>query len=218
MFASDAVDLVLGLVWPVLIAVVVIALYPTIRRLMESRGFSVKVGVAEISVQQASDQLSAQVEDLREQLAALKDRVEAAHGPAPAPAPAAAAEDVPRSILWVDDHPENNVYEIAALQGKGLNVVHARSTAEAGSALGSSGRFGAIISDMGRIEDGSFKPEAGMAVIGLARDQGLDSPVFIYSSAPTIARTRERALEAGAAGATASATELMQMLGRIGLA
>jgi hypothetical protein len=42
--------------------------------------------------------------------------------------------------------------------------------------------------------------------------------VFIYSSAPTIARTRERALEAGAAGATASATELMQMLGRIGLA
>jgi hypothetical protein len=42
--------------------------------------------------------------------------------------------------------------------------------------------------------------------------------VFIYSSAPTIARTRERALEAGAAGVTASATELMQMLGRIGLA
>jgi CheY-like chemotaxis protein len=217
MFASDAVDLVLGLVWPVLIAVVVIALYPTIRRLMESRGFSVKVGVAEISVQQASDQLSAQVEDLREQLAALKDRVEAAHGPAPDPAPAA-AEDVPRSILWVDDHPENNVYEIAALQGKGLNVVHARSTAEAGSALGSNGRFGAIISDMGRIEDGAFKPEAGMAVIGLARDQGLDSPVLIYSSAPTIARTRDRALEAGAAGVTASATELMQMLGRIGLA
>ena len=216
MFASDAVDLVLGLVWPLLIAVVVVALYPTIRRLMESRGFSVKVGMAEISVQEASDQLSAQVEDLREQLAALKDRVDAAHGPAPAPAPA--AEDVPRSVLWVDDHPENNVYEIAALQGKGLNVVHARSTAEAGSALGSNGRFGAIISDMGRIEDGVFKPDAGMSVIGMARDQGLDSPVLIYSSAPTIARTRERALEAGAAGATASATELMQMLGRIGLA
>jgi CheY-like chemotaxis protein len=216
MFASDAVDLILGLVWPVLIAVVAVVLYPTIRRLMESRGFSVKVGMAEISVQQASDQLSAQVDDIRQQLTALKERVDAAHGEAPAPAPP--IHGAPRSILWVDDHPENNVYEIAALQGKGLSVVHARSTAEAGSALGSNGRFGAVISDMGRVEDGGFKADAGLSLIAMVRDQGLGSPVFIYSSAPTIARTREQALEAGAAGATASATELMQMLSRLGLA
>jgi CheY-like chemotaxis protein len=214
-FASDTVDLVLGLIWPVLIAIAVLFLYPTIKRLMESRGFAVKVGMAEITVQQASDQLSAQVDDIREQVAALKERVDAAHGAAPEPSP---SDGAPRSVLWVDDHPENNVYEIAALEGKGLHVVRAQSTAEAGSALGSNGQFGAIISDMGRVEDGAFKADAGLSLIGMVRDQGLDSPVLIYSSAPTIARTREQALQAGAAGATASATELMQMLSRLGIA
>jgi CheY-like chemotaxis protein len=216
MLASDAVDLILGLVWPVLIAVVVLALYPTIRRLMESRGFAVKVGMAEITVQQASDQLSAQVDDIREQVAALKERLDAA--PGVASGPPSVPHDAPRSILWVDDHPENNVYEIASLQGRGLDVVHARSTAEAASALASSGQFGAIISDMGRAEDGRFEADAGLSLIRVVRDQGLESPVLIYSSAPTIARTREQALQAGAAGATASATELMQMLSRLGVA
>jgi hypothetical protein len=42
------------------------------------------------------------------------------------------------------------------------------------------------------------------------------APVVVYTSAPTLARVRAQALAAGAHGATASGTELLDMLGRLG--
>jgi response regulator RpfG family c-di-GMP phosphodiesterase len=43
------------------------------------------------------------------------------------------AEGVPMlwRVLWVDDHPDNNVYEVQALEHKDVTVVQVRSTDEA---------------------------------------------------------------------------------------
>ena len=220
--ASDVVDLMVGLAWPLVVAVVVLALYPTVRRIMESRAFSVRVGGAEISVQHASDQLGAGLEDVREQVTVLSERIAAMENGS-APERLAALREAPehvgeRTLLWVDDHPENNAYEIAALQRKGVRVTQAASTAEAGAALSAQGEFSAIVSDMGRVEDGAFHPDAGVELIELVRSQGAASPVLVYTSAPTLARSRERALAAGAAEATASATQLLHLLAQHGVA
>jgi CheY-like chemotaxis protein len=219
--ASDVVDLIVGLAWPLVVAVVILALYPTVRRVMESRAFTVRVGGAEITVQHASDQLGAGLEDVREQVAVLSERIAAMENGS-APERLAAFRDAPepagdRTLLWVDDHPENNAYEVAALQRKGVRVTQCASTAEAGQALSAHGEFSAIVSDMGRVEDGAFHPDAGVELIDLVRAQGAQSPVLIYTSAPTLSRTRERALEAGAAEATASATQLLHLLAQHGV-
>lgn len=54
-------------------------------------------------------------------------------------------------ILWVDDRPENNVYERQAFEAQGINFSLALSTYEALELL-KTNKFAAIISDMGRKE------------------------------------------------------------------
>ena len=56
------------------------------------------------------------------------------------------------TVLWVDDFPNNNIYERQALEALGVNFVLATSTEEALKKI-SRQRFDAIISDMGRPPD-----------------------------------------------------------------
>jgi CheY-like chemotaxis protein len=216
---SDAVELIKGVIWPLLIALAIWRLYPTIRRVMESRGFTVKAGGAEITVQQASDQLAGQVDDLRTQVSGLRAQLETV-----APGSAAAQGESPmesgvarlRRVLWVDDHPENNAYEVAALRGRGVQILSAKSTSEAEGIVASGDPIDVIVTDMGREEDGDFRPDAGLQLIEHLRGRDVTAPVVVYTSAPTLARVRAQALAAGAHGATASGTELLDMLGRLG--
>ncbi|MBY0475234.1 MAG: hypothetical protein K2Q13_09275 [Nitrosomonas sp.] len=53
--------------------------------------------------------------------------------------------------LWVDDRPENNVYERQAFQAQGVEFSLALSTNEALDIL-KTNKFAVIISDMGRKE------------------------------------------------------------------
>src|SRR4051812_46331240 len=158
---SDIILLLTGIAWPVLIGVIIWRLTPNIKQIMDSRGFTVKAGGAEITVgdnqitvQQASDQIHNRVEDLREQLSALKAQVADGNG-----TPSPIADGVPnlRSVLWVDDHPENNAYESKALTDKGVEVIQVKSTAEALTSVRTHRPFDAVISDMGRTEDGVDK-------------------------------------------------------------
>ncbi|WP_432812009.1 hypothetical protein [Pantanalinema sp. GBBB05] len=56
------------------------------------------------------------------------------------------------TVLWVDDRPDNNIYERQALRALGINFVLALSTEEALEHIRTQ-RFDAIISDMGRPPD-----------------------------------------------------------------
>jgi hypothetical protein len=130
--ATEIVQALADLAWPILIGIVLWRLLPTIRNIANSRGFTIKAGSAEITVQQASDQMLGRIEDLREQLSALKLQVAGIEGSGSAEAsPITSGVPQLHRILWVDDYPDNNAYEVEALQRKGVVVDLARSTAEA---------------------------------------------------------------------------------------
>jgi len=215
---AEVSDLLTGLAWPLLAAVVLWRLLPNIRSVIASRAFTVKAGGIEISVQQASEQIARQVDDLRTQVSALK-AAPGVEGATVLEAASPIAEGVPRlrTVLWVDDFPENNAFEVASLEEKGVAVLQERTTAAATREIAARDDVDALISDMGRTEDGVTHPDAGLELLRALREQGVATPVLIYASAPAVNRTREAALAAGAAGITASATELMEQLGRLGM-
>ncbi len=218
--ASNGVELAKGVVWPLLVGLVLWRLFPTVRLVLQSRGFTVRVGGAEITVQQASEQIAAQLDDLRTQLSQVKADV--AHAARPSsnghPPPASPIAGVHRlsRVLWVDDHPQNNAFEMAALARQRVRVVTAMSTAEGLRLADSDGPWDVVVTDVGREENGRFQPDAGLQLIERLHERHPGLPVVVYTSAPTLARTRSHPALAATAGATASGTELLDILGRLG--
>lgn len=111
-------------------------------------------------------------------------------------------------ILWVDDRPENNVYERQAMESMGLEFTLALSTAEALHVL-STRRFAAIISDMGRKEG----PQEGYKLLEAIRARDKAIPFFIYAGSSAPHHQREAALR-GAQGSTNIAEDLVEMVTR----
>ena len=76
-------------------------------------------------------------------------------------------------ILWVDDIPENNIYERRAFEAFGLKFTLARSTNEALRILQRQ-KFASIISDMGRAEG----PREGYVLLDTIRKEENQTPLF----------------------------------------
>ncbi len=117
-------------------------------------------------------------------------------------------DDWRHQILWVDDRPDNNVYERHAMESMGLEFTLAESTAEALRIL-SNRRFAAIISDMGRREG----PREGYRLLEAVRAGGNTTPFFIYAGSNAPQHRREAALR-GAQGTTNIAEDLVDMVTR----
>jgi CheY-like chemotaxis protein len=109
-------------------------------------------------------------------------------------------------ILWVDDRPENNVYERKAFESQGFTFSLALSTDQALELLNDT-KFAAIISDMGRKEG----PQEGYVLLEKIRNAGDQTPFFIYASSNSIEH-KKMALEKGAQGSTNNAQELYKMV------
>jgi CheY-like chemotaxis protein len=213
MTAARIIEALGSLLWPLLLAVVLFRLVPhlpgliaDVRQALRTRAFKVKVGGAELSVEQATEQLRRQVTDLQSQVAAqLVER-----------SPAAAAAPWPSqgrpTVLWVDDKPEANALEIAKLRDDGVEVLQARSTAEAMDVLTLRRGVQVVITDLGRVEDGEYRPHAGLTLLRQLREAGFEQPVLVYTSARGVERDREDAVAAGAQRVTASPTELFAAL------
>ncbi|PZV03535.1 MAG: response regulator [Leptolyngbya sp.] len=75
------------------------------------------------------------------------------------------------TVLWVDDRPNNNIYERQSLEALGVSFVLATSTDEALKEI-SQNRFDAIISDMGRPPDS----RAGYTLLEKLRSEGDQTP------------------------------------------
>jgi CheY-like chemotaxis protein len=197
-----------------------------LRRAMRTRAFTVKIGGVELSVEEAAEQLRRQVTDLQThmaiQLAERGDRVEAGPpGPPGSPgagadgAAAPAADQGRPTVLWVDDNPEANTLELAKLRDDGVEVLIARSTAEAMDVLSLRRGVGAIVTDMGRTEDGEFRSHAGLALLRQLHEAEQSQPVLVYTSTRRVELDRQDALDAGAATVTSSPTELFAALRRV---
>lgn len=109
-------------------------------------------------------------------------------------------------ILWVDDIPDNNIYERQAFQAIGLRITLALSTNEALDLL-SDNRYAAIISDMGR-EEG---PREGYVLLDTLRKKGNKTPFFIYAGS-NIPEHKQEAKEHGGQGSTNRPQELFQLV------
>lgn len=107
-------------------------------------------------------------------------------------------------ILWVDDRPENNVYERQAFEAQGIDFSIALSTDEALQLL-KSNKFAAIISDMGRKEG----PQEGYVLLEKLRETGDETPFMIYASSDR-PEHKKAARERGAIGSTNRADELFK--------
>jgi CheY-like chemotaxis protein len=233
MTAARIIEAVGSLLWPLLVAVVLIRVIPHIpgvvadlRKAVRTRAFTVRIGGVELSIEDAAEQLRRQVTDLQTQLAAQLAQPGDAGPPAgpgaPPGAPAGAeagagpaADQGRATILWVDDNPEGNALELAKLRDDGLEVLMARSTAEAMDVLSLRRGVRAIVTDMGRAEDGEFRSHAGLALLRQLHEAEQDQPVLVYTSARRVELDRQDALDAGATAVTASPTELFAALRRI---
>jgi CheY-like chemotaxis protein len=111
-----------------------------------------------------------------------------------------------KQILWVDDLPNNNVYERKAFESFGIEFTLAESTGQALDIL-KQHRFAAIISDMGRAEG----PREGYKLLAEVRSSDSETPFFIYAGSRAVQHKRE-AQERGAQGTTNIASELIDMV------
>ena len=109
-------------------------------------------------------------------------------------------------VLWVDDHPENNIYVREAFNTMGVHITLARSTDEAFEKL-SRGRYDTIISDMKRHEG----PREGYVLLDGLREKGDHTPLFFYSSRVEPEHKRET-LKHGGQGCTNDPEELFEMV------
>ena len=198
-----------ALAWPVLVGFVLVRFGPALKSFFESLGeFSFKGAGFEATAKRKAEAAAA--------LAAATAARPNTSDQSPRD-PRAAAEVVSQAvtsqvirkaeqatILWVDDRPENNVYERQSLEALGTRFVIAKSTDEALAHLRSQ-RVDVVISDMGRPPD----DRAGYTLLSALRNGGNRVPYIIYagSNAP---EHKAEALAKGAQGSTNRASELFE--------
>jgi CheY-like chemotaxis protein len=224
MTAARIIEAVGSLLWPLLVAVLLVRVLPLLpglvgdlRRAVRTRAFGVRIGGAELSVEEATEQLRRQVTDLQTHMVAqLAERAEPGAAPGGATEAAAPAPDRGRpTILWVDDRPEERTLELAKLRDDEVEVLLARSTAEAMDVLSLRRGVRAVVTDLARTEDGEFRATAGLALLRQLKEAEQDQPVLVYTDGPRAALERQDALEAGAAVVTASPVDLFAALRRV---
>jgi CheY-like chemotaxis protein len=232
MTAARIIEAVGSLLWPLLVAVLLIRILPHVpgvvadlRRALRTRAFTVKVAGAELTMEEATEQLRRQVADLQTHMAIqLAERDDAAPVPPPAPPSAAGAGEAEAAgppapgrptLLWVDDHPDDHALELAKLRDDGIEVLLARSTAEALDVLSLRRGVQAVVTDLARSEDGEFRAHAGLALLRQLKEAEHDQPVLVYTEAARAELDRRDALDAGAALVTASPVELLAALQRV---
>jgi len=109
-------------------------------------------------------------------------------------------------ILWVDDRPENNIFERNAFEAQGIKISLALSTNEALNIL-EHNKCAVIISDMGRKEGN----QEGYVLLDKLRRRGDQTPFFIYAGS-NLQEHKKQAIERGAQGSTNNAQELFQQV------
>ena len=115
-------------------------------------------------------------------------------------------------VLWVDDRPEGNRFEIAALAKLQIEVLTARSTDEALQVIAADTEgFGLVISDWERAGEPA---QAGLRLLARLPMTGVERPQVFYHGEQS-ARRVQRAAKACAAGALGEAVlpdELMTLV------
>ncbi|MGW5237665.1 hypothetical protein ACWEOW_01890 [Monashia sp. NPDC004114] len=210
--APALIESVASLVWPLALVALIVVLLPTLRRILgDSESVDVEVAGTKVSIQRASEGLRRLITDLQDRVNELESaRIDV-------------DQQIPkldegrqrnRSVLWVDDRLEANVYERARLRDANFQVVQAESTTKALNALETDGPFEVIISDMSRIESsGRLNTRAGLELLSQLRAAGDTTPVVFFSSSRSLAPVLAELNAQTGVSYTTSPSELMRLVG-----
>ena len=111
-----------------------------------------------------------------------------------------------KRILWVDDHPQNNTYEVQLFKTLGMTVDQSTSTPDALNDL-SEKTYNVVITDMRR----GTNNLAGYELLDAMYHRHIETPLFIYSASSN-KEYRAKAMRKGAKGETNDPTELLQLV------
>ena len=124
-----------------------------------------------------------------------------------------------KRVLWVDDHPENNISETRALQKLQIDVTSCRSTAAALDALRDPWEpCHLVISDWERSPRRIPWQSEGVRLLRKMRKKRITTPVLFYHApldAEAMHQRRERVLQEGGQGATFRPDELLEQVVRL---
>lgn len=201
------------LAWPAVVLLGLLLFARPLARLLRSGSereeVTIELGGQRVTLGKFREQQNEVAQDLRRQIDDLRRQL--AGGP-PGPPP----ERRPAAVLWVDDRPENNALLIDQLMTDGVQVDIARTTAD-GLARASRRSYGAVVTDMGRWEDGRYRTEAGLDLVRQLRAAGDATPLLVFASGRAVREYGDAARAAGAEAATSSGVELLGFLRRHGV-
>ena len=201
------------LAWPAVVLLGLVLFARPLARLLRSGSereeVTIELGGQRVTLGKFREQQNEVVVDLRRQIDDLRRQV-AGDPSGPPPERRAAA------VLWVDDRPENNALLIDQLMTDGVQVDVARTTEE-GLALASRRGYGAVITDMGRREDGRYRTVAGVDFARQLRASGDSTPLLVFTSGRAIREHGDEARAAGAEAVTSSGVDLIGFLRRHGV-
>jgi len=207
--ASSILGSAADVLWPLLAAAVFFFLLPELRKVLQSRDFAIEVFGMKLSAQAASDQLAKQIEDLQSRVLELEatSSVLAERSQVPPAADQGSARDKLEAtteapvqaqeewatwrptrysgrsrLLWVDDHPENNAYEMKSISSRGWELLVETDTNGAVARFHNDAPFDAVISDLGRNQGGKYDPDAGLNLLREIRYADQYVPILIYTS------------------------------------
>lgn len=213
---AKALEGIAALLWPCIVILLVFLFKPAVAALIESaksRKFTLKIGGQEITMEEANAQQRTLIADLQSQVVEIQKKIGVGVQPivAPPESPTLRQATQRAPILWVDDQPKNNSYFVQQLSDRGFTIDLAPSTSE-GLKQFDRGQYGLVISDMGRTEEGSYKPTAGLDLLKRIRDQNPDVPFVIFCSSRGAREHTSEAKTLGVTSITSSPTELMGVL------
>lgn len=212
----EAMASLLGAIcWPVLVVFVLLYFGAPLRRFIDSMGeFSLKAGPGGV---EAAAKRQAEAAAMLATASARKGEAgrpgdsdtavnEIARAVSQVTDPRKARRLASAQVLWVDDQPENNVYERRSMEALAINFAISRSTEDALEKLAVDG-FDLVISDMGRPGDG----RAGYTLLEAMRQRGIDIPVVFYTGSGSPEHWAE-ARRRGALSSTNSPQALFQLV------
>ncbi|MCO6177206.1 response regulator [Ciceribacter sp. RN22] len=197
--------------WPAMAAFLLIKFHPLFASLLKRENMQIKVGNLELSVQEAAKHNGADIADLQQRIAIIEANISNEKDIIVNSAEYQNSKKS-KSILWVDDFPSNNAFMIEKLKEKGIEVVLSIGTNDALAKI-EYNEFRAIITDLGRIEDGVDNPNAGFDLLARLKALGKEIPVLVFAGRRAL-QNRAALLEAGAENATNSGVDVLAFVER----
>jgi CheY-like chemotaxis protein len=201
-----------SLAWP---AIALFALYqfkPILESILKRENMTIKIAGMEISVRDAAENLGKQITDIQERMSKIETNGSQLN-------PAKSIEPLPISIqqkgsknhlLWVDDYPSNNAFLIDKMRENGIEVTLSLSTADALRKI-ENNSFDAVITDLGRKEDGGENPFAGLDLIKGLSSKATELPILVFAGHRGL-ENESKLVSAGASAVTASGIDVMKFV------